>query len=115
MIEAGTKTYHEKQCDFIIGFGGGSPLDSVKAISILSVMGGKIADLVGKEISCCVPPVAAIPTTAGTGSEVTQFTIITDTQTDVKMLLKGVSKKLLWEKSIKWRRMPWKAAVRLIR
>ncbi len=91
MIEAGTKTYHEKQCDFIIGFDGGSPLDSAKAISILSVMGGKIAGLVGKENSCCVPPVAAIPTTAGTGSEVTQFTIIIDTQTDIKMLLKGSS------------------------
>ena len=43
----------------------------------------------GKEISGALPSMAAIPTTAGTGSEVTKFTIITDTKTDVKMLLKG--------------------------
>lgn len=91
MIEAGTKIYHEEQCDFIIGFGGGSPLDSAKAIGILSVTGGKITDLMGKGINDGIPPVVAIPSTAGTGSEVTQFTIITDTQTDVKMLLKGSS------------------------
>lgn len=91
MIETGVRQYKDKACDFIIGFGGGSPLDSAKAISALSVIGGEISELMGKEIACPLPPVAAIPSTAGTGSEVTQFTIITDTKTNVKMLLKGSS------------------------
>ena len=51
--------------------------------------GGDIADFFGKTIDVEMPPMAAIPTTAGTGSEATQFTIITDTRKDVKMLLKG--------------------------
>ncbi|MDD3617243.1 MAG: iron-containing alcohol dehydrogenase [Lachnospiraceae bacterium] len=91
MIEKGAAVYMENKCDFIIGFGGGSPLDSAKAIGVLAVCGGKISDYMGKEITTALPPVVAIPTTAGTGSEVTQFTIITDTATDVKMLLKGNS------------------------
>ena len=91
MIEAGAAQYKNEACNFIIGFGGGSPLDSAKAIGVLSVVGGKLSELMGEEITCSLPPIAAIPSTAGTGSEVTQFTIITDTQTDVKMLLKGSS------------------------
>lgn len=89
MIEVGVSIYREKNCDFIIGFGGGSPLDAAKAIGILSATEGSLSDFMGKEITCPIPPVAAIPSTAGTGSEVTQFTIITDTKTDIKMLLKG--------------------------
>lgn len=89
MIETGVSIFREKNCDFIIGFGGGSPLDAAKAIGILSITKSRLSDFMGKEISGPIPPVAAIPSTAGTGSEVTQFTIITDTQTDVKMLLKG--------------------------
>ncbi len=91
MIEAGVTQYKDKGCNFIIGFGGGSPLDAAKAIGVLSVMDVELSELMGKEIICSLPPVVAIPSTAGTGSEVTQFTIITDTQTDVKMLLKGSS------------------------
>ncbi|MDY3920404.1 MAG: iron-containing alcohol dehydrogenase [Candidatus Limivivens sp.] len=89
MIYAGLKVYQEEGCDFLIGFGGGSPLDSMKAIAVLSVTGGSISDFMGKVIDAKLPPMAAIPTTAGTGSETTQFTIITDTEKDIKMLLKG--------------------------
>ena len=71
--------------------GGGSPLDAIKAIAALLVCGGKLSDYMGKEISGDFPPMAAIPTTAGTGSEATKFTVITDSQTDIKMLLKGES------------------------
>lgn len=89
MIENGLRKYREEGCDFLIAIGGGSCLDSMKAIGALAVNGGDIADFFGKTIDVEMPPMAAIPTTAGTGSEATQFTIITDTRKDVKMLLKG--------------------------
>ena len=65
-------------------------MDSMKAIGALITNPGKIADYMGKEITNPLPPMVAIPTTAGTGSEATQFTIITDTKTSIKMLLKGM-------------------------
>ena len=89
MIESGLWKYREEGCDFLIAIGGGSCLDSMKAIGALAVNGGDIADFFGKTIDVEMPPMAAIPTTAGTGSEATQFTIITDMRKDVKMLLKG--------------------------
>lgn len=89
MIDGGAKVYKENGCDFIVALGGGSPIDSMKAIASLIENGGSISDYMGKVIDVPVPPMVAIPTTAGTGSEVTQFTIITDTKKDIKMLLKG--------------------------
>lgn len=89
MVEAGLKAYRDNACDFLVGLGGGSALDSMKAIGVLSGYKGKISDFMGKVIEMEMPPMAAIPTTAGTGSECTQFTIITDTEKDIKMLLKG--------------------------
>ncbi len=89
MIDAGLTLYKESGCDFLIAVGGGSPIDSMKAIAALVTNPGHISDYMGKVISTPVPPMIAIPTTAGTGSEATQFTIITDTKKDIKMLLKG--------------------------
>lgn len=89
MIEKGLKLYKDENCDFLVALGGGSPIDSMKAIGSLVVNGGSISDYMGKVIDVKMPPMAAIPTTAGTGSEATQFTIITDTKKDIKMLLKG--------------------------
>ena len=89
MIEAGLAIYQKENCDFLVALGGGSPIDSMKAIAALSANGGSISDYMGKEIGGAIAPMAAIPTTAGTGSEATKFTIITDTKKDVKMLLKG--------------------------
>lgn len=89
MIENGLKVYKENACDFLVALGGGSPIDSMKAIGSLVVNGGNISDYMGKVIDVEMPPLVAIPTTAGTGSEATQFTIITDTKKDIKMLLKG--------------------------
>lgn len=89
MIENGLKLYKEEGCDFLVALGGGSPIDSMKAIGSLVINGGNISDYMGKVIDVEVPPMVAIPTTAGTGSEATQFTIITDTKKNIKMLLKG--------------------------
>lgn len=89
MIENGLAQYREEGCDFLVALGGGSPIDSMKAIGSLVKNGGNISDYMGKVIDVEMPPMVAIPTTAGTGSEATQFTIITDTKKDIKMLLKG--------------------------
>ncbi len=89
MIEEGLKAYLDEGCDFLVALGGGSPIDSMKAVAAIVGNGGKITDYLGKAIEKETPPMIAIPTTAGTGSEATQFTIITDTERDIKMLLKG--------------------------
>ena len=89
MVEAGKEAWDSGKCDFLVAVGGGSPIDTMKAIGVVAVNGGSINDWYGKEITGDLPPMAAIPTTSGTGSEATQFTIITNTETDIKMLLKG--------------------------
>lgn len=89
MIEDGVEMLKSSGCNFIIGIGGGSPLDSAKAIAAMAVNEGSIADYNGKEITGEILPLAAIPTTAGTGSEATKFTVITDSEKGIKMLLKG--------------------------
>lgn len=91
MIRNGVNIYSENQCDFLIAIGGGSPIDSMKAIGASISYNSDICEFMGKQITKSIPPTCAIPTTAGTGSEATQFTIITDTKNQVKMLLKGPS------------------------
>ena len=91
MITKGVEVYKKSCCSFVIGIGGGSPLDSAKAIALMAGQKDEvsIADFLGREIVCEMPKLVAIPTTSGTGSEATKFTVITDTKNDVKMLLKG--------------------------
>lgn len=89
MIEEGAKVYKENGCDFLVSIGGGSPMDSMKAIGVVVACGGSINDYMGKVITTPLAPMVAIPTTAGTGSETTQFTIINNTVENIKMLLKG--------------------------
>lgn len=90
-VNAGLAAYQENRCDCLLAIGGGSALDTMKAIAVLSVRGGKISDCIGKPITEKLPFMTAVPTTAGTGSEATRFTVITDTETGVKMLLSGTS------------------------
>lgn len=91
MIRQGLEAYKKSHSRFIIGIGGGSPLDAAKAIALMSVQeeDTEIAGFMGEPIYCQVPKIVAIPTTSGTGSEATKFTVITNTKTDVKMLLAG--------------------------
>lgn len=91
IVEAGVTLYKAEKCDFLIALGGGSPIDAAKAIGFMSVSSGKINDYLRKTINIHVPFLVAIPTTAGTGSEATKFTIIADTENNVKMLLAGPS------------------------
>ena len=87
MIDRGVELYRDEGCDFLIALGGGSPLDAMKAIGAAYANGGSIRDYMGKKIELHLPKMCAIPTTAGTGSEATKISIITNTDTDVKMLL----------------------------
>ena len=89
VVIQGKDTYRENNCDFLIALGGGSPIDTAKAISILLNNDAPLSSYMGKVIDIDRPPLVAIPTTAGTGSEATKFTIINDTATKVKMLLTG--------------------------
>ena len=89
MIENGVKAYKNAECDFCIAIGGGSPLDSGKAIVAMTKLEGEISDYMGVTMEGDFPPLVLIPTTAGTGSEATKFTIITDSKKEIKMLLKG--------------------------
>lgn len=80
----------ESKCDFIIGLGGGSCIDAAKAVAVLFTNGGEIGEYVQNhvEIEKQPLPLIAIPTTSGTGSEVTSVAVITNTKTDVKMMIK---------------------------
>ncbi len=93
IVDAGLKIYRAEKCDFVVALGGGSPMDTAKAIAFLSTQpeGTKINSFMHKTIDMKVPYLVAIPTTAGTGSEVTKNTIIADTENNVKMLLGGPS------------------------
>ncbi|WP_026887459.1 iron-containing alcohol dehydrogenase [Clostridium beijerinckii] len=89
MIKSGVNAYKNTECDFCIAIGGGSPLDSGKAIAAMTKLEGSISDYMGKTMEGDFPPLVLIPTTAGTGSEATKFTVITDSKKNIKMLLKG--------------------------
>jgi alcohol dehydrogenase class IV len=87
-VKEGLKIFKDNGCDFLVAVGGGSPIDTAKAIAIMVTNPGSIDDYKGLgKVAKAGAPLIAIPTTAGTGSEVTQFTIITDTKTNVKMLI----------------------------
>ncbi|RXI47717.1 alcohol dehydrogenase [Clostridium tetani] len=91
MVDKGIEIYNNSHCDFLIAIGGGSPIDASKAIGAMITNLGNINDYMGKIIENASPSIVAIPTTAGTGSEATEFTIISNTKDNIKMLLKGKS------------------------
>lgn len=87
-VTDGEQAYKENACDFIISFGGGSPHDCAKGIALVATNGGNIKEYEGMDIS--QKPHAnlvSINTTAGTASEITRFTVITDTDRKVKMAI----------------------------
>jgi len=87
-VQEGLEAFRENGCDCLLAVGGGSPMDTAKAISVMATNEGSIEDYMGLgKVPRKGSPVIAVPTTAGTGSEVTPFTIITDTRRDVKMLI----------------------------
>ena len=92
VIETGARILDNGDFDSLVAIGGGSSIDTAKGISVLASNGGKMRDYkVPNEIPKAGLPIIAIPTTAGTGSEVTRFTVVTDTETDEKMLIAGLA------------------------
>lgn len=89
MVREGVNKYKESNCDFMIAIGGGSPIDTMKAIGTMVAGNKDIDEYMGVAITNETPTLVAIPTTAGTGSEATQFTIINNTKENIKMLLSG--------------------------
>ncbi|WP_134699228.1 iron-containing alcohol dehydrogenase [Ammoniphilus sp. YIM 78166] len=93
-IDRGLVEYKDSHCNAVLGIGGGSALDAAKAVALLSTNGGAIHDYEGVDkISRPLPPIVVLPTTAGSGSEVSQFSIITDSTRKLKMTI--VSKSLI--------------------
>lgn len=91
-IDAAVAFVAEGQHDCVIGFGGGSPIDTAKAVAILAARGGTMRERKAPhQENEPGLPIIAIPTTAGTGSEATRFTIVTDESNDEKMLCAGLA------------------------
>lgn len=91
-VEAGLEALRSGDYDCVIGLGGGSPMDTAKAISFMSVNAGHVRDYKAPaQIDLCGPPVIAIPTTGGTGSELTRWCVITDTELTEKYNLSGLA------------------------
>jgi alcohol dehydrogenase class IV len=89
-IDAGLAHLKKGDYDSLIGLGGGSPQDSAKVMAILHAHGGAVRDYKAPaSVDRAGLPVVAVPTTAGTGSEVTKFAVITDSDTGEKMLCAG--------------------------
>jgi alcohol dehydrogenase len=89
-VELASETARKGSVDTIIAFGGGSPIDAAKAIAVLIKQGGKVRDYQGKgKIKDDCIPFITIPTTAGTGSEVTFSSVITDTKEKFKFTIKS--------------------------
>ena len=87
-VRDGLRVYVGKQCDAIIALGGGSPIDAAKAIAVLATNAEPLSQYQGyHKVPKAGAPLVVIPTTAGTGSEVTKVAVITDTVRDVKMMM----------------------------
>ena len=87
-VERALAVYQEHTCDGILAVGGGSPMDTAKAVGLLATNGGRLRDYEGMGlVRKPLPPFVAIPTTVGTGSEVTVFDVITDVQRQFKMTI----------------------------
>lgn len=89
-VAQGLSILQTEQCDLIISVGGGSCIDTAKAIAVVATNGGYIGDYMklAKIAEQSPIPHIAVPTTAGTGSEATDATVITNTTNDVKMMIK---------------------------
>jgi alcohol dehydrogenase len=89
-VQAAFERYLETECDALLAIGGGSCIDAAKAVAILSGNGGSILDYEGIDRATApIPPMVMVPTTGGTGSDVSQFCVVTDTARRLKVTIGG--------------------------
>jgi alcohol dehydrogenase len=89
-VEAGHARYAEAGCDVVLGIGGGSVIDAAKGVALLAANGGRILDYEGIDrIAHPIPPLIMMPSTSGTGADVSQFCIVTDTERHTKITIMG--------------------------
>ena len=89
-IEAGFQRYLAEGCDVVLGLGGGSVIDAAKGIALLAANGGRILDYEGVDkVVHPIPPLVMMPATSGTGADVSQFCIVTDTERHTKITIMG--------------------------
>jgi alcohol dehydrogenase class IV len=87
-IDQGAREYIRQGADVIVGLGGGSAMDAAKGIAILVSNGGSIKDYEGSDkIHRPLPPLVLCPTTCGTGSDVSQFVVVNDTEKHCKITI----------------------------
>ncbi|HWQ15439.1 MAG TPA: iron-containing alcohol dehydrogenase [Roseiflexaceae bacterium] len=92
LVDEGAAAYRAEGCDGLIGLGGGSSMDTAKAIGVVAANGGSILDYEWADpqpIRRRIPPTICVPTTAGTGSEVTLWAVITDPRRRIKFNVGG--------------------------
>ena len=92
LVDDATELYKQEGCDGLIGFGGGSSMDTAKSIGVVATGGGSILNYEWaspQPIKTRIPPLVTVPTTAGTGSEVTLWAVITDPQRKIKYNVGG--------------------------
>ena len=90
VVAKAVSLYKKHGCTMLVGLGGGSSIDGAKAVSLMASRPGDIREYgAGKVIDGQIVPIYAIPTTAGTGSEVTGVAVITDRENKIKMVLRG--------------------------
>ena len=89
-IEAAFESYLEGGCDAVLAVGGGSCIDVAKAVAVLSGNGGRILDYEGIDRATSpIPPMVMVPTTGGSGADVSQFCVVTDTSRGLKATIGG--------------------------
>jgi choline dehydrogenase len=93
LIDRGAALYASEGCDGLVAIGGGSPMDTAKSIGVIAAHGGSIAQYEwGHEpIARRIPPLVTVPTTAGTGSEVTLWAVVTDPVRKIKFNVGGTA------------------------
>ncbi len=89
-VEAAFEAYAESECDVLVAVGGGSCIDTAKAVAILTGSGGHILDYEGVDaVTSPIPPMVMVPSTGGSGSDVSQFCVVTDTRMHRKATIGG--------------------------
>jgi choline dehydrogenase len=98
LVDAGAAEYRNQGCDGLVAIGGGSSIDTAKGIGVVAIHDGSIVDYEWghSPIRSRIPPMIAVPTTAGTGSEVTLWAVITDPKRRIKFNVGGTPHIAAW-------------------